>query len=223
MLSPHSVNFPDDPDPLARYRREHEQQEAELARNRRHEERVQQRTQQTMDAQTASWVEWVDARIGEKFNATLDATGEVIGHERGAFQQALRKRDAEIRLLRRELRSLRTEVELKLKLKRELAAARAEVEELRQRSPSFQSELAALREKVEKQEKTISRLRGEQSQLAYAQKQLDAEQQKNRHEVSLTAVQMTVFGQRTEKILRELYENGFNVAEEIQSPPGSIS
>jgi len=99
----------------------------------------------------------------------------------------------------------------------------AEVEELRQRSPSFQSELAALREKVEKQEKTISRLRGEQSQLAYAQKQLDAEQQKNRHEVSLTAVQMTVFGQRTEKILRELYENGFNVAEEIQSPPGSIS
>jgi hypothetical protein len=52
-------------------------------------------------------------------------------------------------------------------------------------------------------------------------KKLDAERVKDRHEVSRTAVKVTAFGQRTEKILRELYENGFNVVEEMQSPSGS--
>jgi hypothetical protein len=40
-MDPHSINFPDDPDPLARYRREYEQQEAELVRQRRREGRAQ--------------------------------------------------------------------------------------------------------------------------------------------------------------------------------------
>jgi hypothetical protein len=44
-MDPHSINFPDDPDPLARYRREFELQEEELARQRRREEREWQRTQ----------------------------------------------------------------------------------------------------------------------------------------------------------------------------------
>ena len=111
----------------------------------------------------------------------------------------------------------------KLNLKAELAAARGEIEQLRRRWPDFKAELNGLREQVTKQEKSISRLRTEQSILGYQQKQLDAEQQKNRHEVSLTAVRVTAFGQRTEKILRELYENGFNVVGEMQSPSGSIS
>jgi peptidoglycan hydrolase CwlO-like protein len=62
---------------------------------------------------------------------------------------------------------------LKLNLKSELAAARAEVEELRQWAPSFESELNGLREQVAKQQKIISRLRAEHSVLDYQQKQLD--------------------------------------------------
>jgi predicted RNase H-like nuclease (RuvC/YqgF family) len=193
------------------------QAELDACRERRQEEREPQ----TQTPQQV--VQGVDAQIDEKFNLALDAAGEAIGHERAAFQQALDRQRAEIRLLRRELRTLRDEFDAKLNLKAELAAARGEIEQLRRRSPDFKAELDNLRAQVARQEKTISRLRGEQSQLAYAQKQLDAEQQKNRHEVSLTAVRVTAFGQRTENILRELYENGFNVVEEMQSPSGSIS
>jgi chromosome segregation ATPase len=136
-----------------------------------------------------------------------------------ARQQA---RDRELENLQRELATLRDEVELKLNLKSELAAARSElaaarseIEELRQRAPNFESALAELREQNARQEKVIRRLRGEQSTLEYQQRQLAAEQQKDRREVSLTAVRMTAFGQQTEKILRELYESGFNVVDEM--------
>ena len=54
-----------------------------------------------------------------------------------------------------------------------------------------------LREQVEKQQKIISRLRGEASQLAYRQQQLDSEQQKNKHEISVTAVKVTSIGSTT--------------------------
>jgi predicted RNase H-like nuclease (RuvC/YqgF family) len=70
--------------------------------------------------------------------------GKAIGTERRDFQRALDRRDREIKLLRRELGALRNEVELKLNLKSELAAAQAEVEELRQRAPNFKRELADL-------------------------------------------------------------------------------
>jgi chromosome segregation ATPase len=134
-----------------------------------------------------------------------------------ARQQA---RERELESLQRELGTLRNEIELKLNLKSELAAARTEVEELRQRAPSFKAELDGLREKVAKQEKTISRLRGEQSQLAYAQKELDVAQQKNRREVSLTVTQMTAsIGAQTREILHRLQENGFDLWE-MESPAG---
>jgi predicted nucleic acid-binding Zn-ribbon protein len=111
---------------------------------------------------------------------------------------------------------------LQLNLKSELAAARAEIEALRQRAPSFESELNGLREQVAKQEKTIRRLRGEASQLAYAQKKLEAEQQKNRQQVSLTVTQMTAsIGAQTREILHRLQENGFDLGE-MESPSGLI-
>jgi chromosome segregation ATPase len=152
-----------------------------------------------------------------------------VGLERGlaklktevdeARQQA---RERELESLQRELGTLRNEVELKLNLKSELAAARAEIEDLPQRAPSFESELNGLREQVAKQEKTIRRLRGEQSQLAYAQKQLDAEQQKNRQQVTLTAVQLTAIGGQTREVLERLRENGVDFIEEW-SPSGLAS
>jgi chromosome segregation ATPase len=164
------------------YRLETAEWEASLerSRQRRHEEPVRpQRTQQTMDAQPASWVEWVDARIEEKFNVVLDIVGEALGKlfdkQHASIQEALDRRDAEIKLLKRELRSMRAEVALKLTLKTELAAAQAEIDELRQRAPSFKSELNGLREEIAKQQKIISRLRGQNSELAFVQKQLDAE------------------------------------------------
>jgi chromosome segregation ATPase len=251
-------------DPLRRYRREHDEQQAELARQRRLEERERQRTEvrQVVPAPDDYWAE-IDRRIEEKFNVVIKAVDEVLGkmfdaqHEN--IQAALDRRDAKIQALRdeieikiglgrklarfkaevaearqqarereleslqRELGTLRNEIELKLNLKSELAAARAEIEDLRQRAPSFESELNGLREQVAKQEKTIRRLRGEQSQLAYAQKQLDAEQQKNRQQVSLTVTQMTAsIGAQTREILHRLQENGFDLWE-MESPSGLAS
>jgi septal ring factor EnvC (AmiA/AmiB activator) len=92
-----------------------------------------------------------------------------------AEQVRQQARDRELESLRCEVGTLRNEIELQLKLKSELAAARNEIEELRQRAPSFESELAGLREQVAKQQKTISKLRVENSLLTYGQQQLDAQ------------------------------------------------
>jgi chromosome segregation ATPase len=128
-----------------------------------------------------------------------------------ARQQA---RNHELESLQRELGTLRNEVELKLNLKSELAAARAEVEELRQRAPSFEHQLNGLQGQIEKVQKTTSRLRAEQSQLAYRQEQLDAQEQKNRQEVSLTAVKLTAIGGQTREVLERLREGGVDFIEE---------
>jgi chromosome segregation ATPase len=227
-------------DPLTRYRREHDEQQEELARQRRREERERQRTQQVALAPDDYWAE-VDRRIQEKFDNAIAAAGEALGElldkQHESLQAALDRRDRAIQALRdeveikiglgrklarlkaeaaearqqarereleslqRELGTLRNEIELKLNLKSELAAARAEIEDLRQRAPSYEAELAGLREKAEKQAKLITRLRSEQSQLAYAQKKLDVEQQKDRREVKLTAVQLTAIGGQTREVL----------------------
>jgi hypothetical protein len=76
-MDPHHILFPDDPDPVWRYKREAEQQEEELARQHRELER-----QRTMDAQTTSWAEWVDGRIDHAINRSHEAVGSVIGEER---------------------------------------------------------------------------------------------------------------------------------------------
>jgi chromosome segregation ATPase len=175
MPSPHSINFPDDPDGLARYRREYEQQEEELARQRAREERQQQRAQAQQVARAEDFWAQVDARIEEQCNIVTEVAGEASGLVRQDFQEALARRDEKIRNLRRELATLRTELGVRLKLAAELAAARSEIEELRQRAPSFRSELASLQEKVEKVSKQTLRVRTEQSILQYQQKKLDTE------------------------------------------------
>ena len=89
------------------------------------------------------------------------------------MQAEIASHQREIELTRRELGALQREVELKLNLKSEVDAARAEVEELRQRATSFQAEVDALRETVAKQQKTILKLRAETHQLDYEQREQD--------------------------------------------------
>jgi predicted RNase H-like nuclease (RuvC/YqgF family) len=161
----------------------------------------------------------LDAQIDEKFNLALDAAGEAIGHERAAFQQALDRQRAEIRLLRRELRTLRDEFDAKLNLKAELAAARGEIEQLRRRSPDFKAELDNLRAQVAKQDKLISRLRGQASELAYAQKQLDAEQRNVKREISVTEITISSIGSRTREILEGLRQDGYDWLGEMPALP----
>jgi chromosome segregation ATPase len=159
---------------------ERDRREAELerSRQRRHEEPVQQRTQQVAPASDDYWAE-VDRRIAAKFDLVIEAVGQALGdlldkqHE--SIQAALDKRDAKIQ-------ELRDEVEIKIGLGRKLARLKAEVAEARQQAPDFKSELHDLRETVTKQQKTIVRLRGEQSSLAYEQRQLDMQLSKMKRE-----------------------------------------
>ena len=80
--SAHDILFPDDPDPLAKYRREHDEQQEAIARKRRDEERAQQRTQQVAQAHDDFWGH-VDARIEQKgdviFEAVVEAVGQALG------------------------------------------------------------------------------------------------------------------------------------------------
>jgi predicted RNase H-like nuclease (RuvC/YqgF family) len=140
----------------------------------------------------------------------------VIGSERRDFQAALDKRDREIKLLRRELATLRSEVELKLKLKRELAAAQTEIEELRQRAPNFKAELDAARQEIAKQQKLINRLRGAVVQLEFEQAQASKE-------ITLTGFRLTTeIGARTREamgeVLEQLRASGFDVVDEMPPP-----
>jgi hypothetical protein len=98
MPSAHSINFPDDPDPLARYRREDEQQKEEFARQRAREERVQQSKVQTMDSDTQSkWDTWADNRIEAAWRHHMDVVGDALG-------ETMQKFDAKIAKVRQEMR-----------------------------------------------------------------------------------------------------------------------
>jgi hypothetical protein len=137
--------------------------------------------QQTMDATTASWVEWVDARIEAKCAAVIEVVDEVLGKmfdaQHDKIQSALDKRDAKIQ-------ALRDEIDVKLSLARKVARLKTEVAEARQQAPDFKAELARLQAEVEKQQKTIVRLRGQNSILEYQQKQQDAQLSKIRRETA---------------------------------------
>jgi len=143
----------------------------------------------------------------------VEALGEVIASERRDVREALEKRDREIKLLRRQVRALQDEVDLRLKLADELSACRGEIEELRQRAPSYKSELASLRETVEKQAKLITRLRGQMSQVDYAQRQLEAAQRKDRYEATLTVTQLSAVGSATREVLDRLRAEGVDFEE----------
>jgi hypothetical protein len=127
----------------------------------------------------------------------FEVMAQAIAKLQRDFQAELQQRD-------REIKALHDRIEVEVGLSRKLARAKAAITELQQRAPDFKVELDALRETVAKQEKLISRLRGEQSQLAFAQKQLDAAQQKERRETSVTMMKVTTFGQQTSEILRHL-------------------
>jgi chromosome segregation ATPase len=208
---------------------ERDRWEADLERSRqpRHEEHVQvTQTQQVVPA-VDDYLTEVDARIKE----LRDEITVKIGFERKLARvkselaevrqlqsnsgQALDERDREIENLRREIKLLRDEVGLERglsKLKNEVAAAR-------EQAPNFKSELDDLKSTIEKHAKLITRLRGEASELRYAQQQLDSQQQKNRQEVSLTAVKLTAIGAQTRTVLEALRENGFDLWE-MESPSG---
>jgi predicted RNase H-like nuclease (RuvC/YqgF family) len=129
------------------------------------------------------------ASLRDELELRLSLKNELAALKAEAAEARQQARERELEGLRRELGTLRNEIELKLNLKSELAAARAEVEELRQRAPSFKAELDGLHEQVAKQQKIISRLRGEQSQIGYVQQQLDAElSQMKRNSASPAAV-----------------------------------
>jgi chromosome segregation ATPase len=139
-------------DPLVRYRSEHDEQQAELARQRRREERERQRTEvrQVAIAPDDYWAE-VDRRIEEKLNVILEAAGEAIGklldkqHE--SLQSALDRRD-------RAIQALRDEIEIKIGLGRKLARFKTELDQARQQArerelESLQRELGTLRNEIE--------------------------------------------------------------------------
>jgi hypothetical protein len=174
---------------------------------------------QTMDAQTASWCAWVDARIDQKINAIVKAMdqelGELFDKQHESLQSALDRRDAAIK-------ALRDEVEIKLGLSRKLARLKSEITEARAMQPNFQAELDSLREQNAKLQKTVTRLRGAMSEVQFAQQQLETQQEKNRREVSVTAVQMTTYGQKTREVLEFLRAEGIDFIDEW-APSGLAS
>jgi hypothetical protein len=136
---------------------------------------------QTMDAQTASWVGWVDARIDEKLNVVIEAMDEglvkLLDTQHENIQRALDRRDEKIQ-------ALRDEVDIKISLGRKLARLKAEVAEARQQAPNFKAELAHLQEEIERQQKTIVRLRAQNSTLEFRQKEVDKQLSRIRRETA---------------------------------------
>jgi septal ring factor EnvC (AmiA/AmiB activator) len=114
--------------------------------------------------------------------------------------------------LRYAIGQLNQRFEVEIGLGKKLARAEREISAARERQPNFESELAFLREENAKQQKLITRLRGQASQHEYALKKLDAAQMKDRRETSLVVTQVTVFGERTASVLRSLCEEtGLNL------------
>jgi hypothetical protein len=140
---------------------------------------------------------------------------------KGIVREGFRKRDREIEALRRQVCALHDEVELRLKLADELAAARAEIAKLRQRAPNYEAELASLRETTEKQAKQIVRLRGQMCQVDYAQRQLETAQRKDRYEATLTVTQLSAVGSATREVLDRLRAEGVDFEQWVPLGPAS--
>jgi hypothetical protein len=116
------------------------------------------------------------------------------------------------RALDHAIAQLNQRFEVEIGLGKKLARAEREISAARERQPNFEAELVSLREENVKQQKLITRLRGQASQHEYALKKLDAAQMKDRRETSLVATQVTVFGERTASVLRSLCEEtGLNL------------
>lgn len=161
------------------------------------------------DAQTVSWTEWVDARIAAaiEYHAQIecDATAEYVEHG--------------LREIRRELKLLRDQVEVEIKLNNRIAALNTEVAQARQQAPDFRSDLNGLQAQVDKFQKSVGRLGAEHSMLEYRQRQ--AEQREAKEKVTLTAVQLSAVGQTTREIMRKLRDSGFDLSG--MAPSGLLS
>jgi hypothetical protein len=71
--------FPDDPDPLLRYKAEAEQREAELAAARKREEREERRAESRQVTLLRAEIENVRAEIEMRQDVVLDACGQCVG------------------------------------------------------------------------------------------------------------------------------------------------
>jgi len=68
--------------------------------------------------------------------------------------------------------------------------------------------LAELKSTIEKQARLITRSRGEQSQLSFAQKELETKQWKDRQEIKLTLTQLSAVAGQTREVLERLHAEG---------------
>jgi hypothetical protein len=79
MSMDHFRLFPDDTDPLLRYKADAEERERELAAERRREEREQQRAESRNVALLRREIEDVRAEIQMRQDVVLDACGQCVG------------------------------------------------------------------------------------------------------------------------------------------------
>jgi hypothetical protein len=138
------------------------------------------------------------------FEVMEDMMGRAVARLQSGFEAALGKRDAEIQQLNQRF-------EIELALSKKLARVQREITAAKQRQPNFESELTSLREENLKQQKLISRLRGQISQLEFRQKKLDAEQQHGRQQLKVTSVELTNVSGATRTVLERLQEEGFDI------------
>jgi hypothetical protein len=142
-------------------------------------------------------------------NFFFDVLAECIARLQQRFQAALEQRDGAIKALENRL-------DVEVGLGRKLAQLKDEIAEAQKRQPNFESELAALRAKVERQAKLITKLRGQTSGLEFGQTQLDAQLSKSRRQMAETKTTLTVFGQQTRTVLESLHEAGFDLVGDME-------
>ena len=162
------------------------------------------------------WWSWTQDHVEARIRFLREVVGAAIVSERDDFQEALDKRDREIKSLRREVQMLRDEVGLE----RGLAALKAEVVEARQVQPTYDNQLNDLQSQVEKLQKQTIRVRAEQSTLAYKQQHLSTVEFTHRR---ATSIKLTNIGEQTRQVLQRLRENGFDLVDEMRSPSGQVS
>lgn len=157
--------------------------------------RIEAASASAADAQPVPWTEWVDSRIEARLEAhaqvQCDAVAEYVEHQ--------------LNEIRRDLKLLRKEFEVEIKLDHRIAALNTEVAQARQQAPNFQSGLDSLEVQIEKLRKSMGALRAQHSTLEYNQRQLDKEK------VTLTAVRVSAVGEATREVLRRVRDSGVDL------------
>jgi chromosome segregation ATPase len=149
---------------------------------------------------------------GEILEVVENLLTGVIARLQGDSEKAFAKRDRAIEALDRRL-------DIEVALAKKVARLKTEVAEARARAPEFQSELTALRERNEKQEKLIAKLRAQASQHAYALKKLESEQQHGRQQLKVTSIELNNVSGVTRTVLERLQEEGLDLGTEYYARP----